>query len=120
MTSSPSGDNNRVALSVVGSTENAIDVPAAPGRTTVESRTSAEVQPKTPPKAGRARASRVKTRPGKARETPEPGTESSRKSSGEFDLTSPEFYLNRELTWLAFNKRVLNEAADSRGRCSSG
>ena len=30
------------------------------------------------------------------------------------DLRSPELYLNRELTWLAFNKRVLNEAGDDR------
>jgi len=31
-----------------------------------------------------------------------------------FDLHSPEYYLNRELTWLEFNKRVLSEAADVR------
>ncbi|WP_275099109.1 polyphosphate kinase 1 [Sedimenticola hydrogenitrophicus] len=30
------------------------------------------------------------------------------------DLDSSEFYLNRELTWLEFNKRVLHEAADER------
>lgn len=30
------------------------------------------------------------------------------------DLRAPELYLNRELTWLQFNKRVLNEARDQR------
>ena len=30
------------------------------------------------------------------------------------DLDDSQYYLNRELTWLAFNQRVLNEAADSR------
>jgi len=31
-----------------------------------------------------------------------------------FDLQSPEWYLNRELTWLEFNKRVLHEGQDKR------
>ena len=31
-----------------------------------------------------------------------------------FDLTSPEWYLNRELTWLEFNRRVFNESKDTR------
>jgi polyphosphate kinase len=31
-----------------------------------------------------------------------------------FDLSAPEWYLNRELTWLEFNKRVLWEAEDER------
>ncbi len=30
------------------------------------------------------------------------------------DLSSSEYYLNRELTWLQFNRRVLNEAHDER------
>ncbi len=32
----------------------------------------------------------------------------------QFDLTDSEWYLNRELTWLAFNSRVLHEAEDTR------
>jgi len=31
-----------------------------------------------------------------------------------FDLSSPEYYLNRELTWLEFNRRVLHEGQDLR------
>lgn len=34
--------------------------------------------------------------------------------SPEFDLKSPEWFLNRELTWLEFNRRVLHEGQDSR------
>jgi len=35
-------------------------------------------------------------------------------SQPDFDMDDPKWYLNRELTWLAFNQRVLNEAKDSR------
>ena len=31
-----------------------------------------------------------------------------------FNLDAPEWYFNRELTWLAFNKRVLHEGQDER------
>jgi len=36
------------------------------------------------------------------------------KPDAETDLRSPELYLNRELTWLGFNNRVLAEAGDNR------
>jgi polyphosphate kinase len=35
-------------------------------------------------------------------------------SADEYDLDSPDLYLNRELTWLSFNWRVLHEAEDDR------
>ena len=35
-------------------------------------------------------------------------------TKSEFDLFDSQWYLNRELTWLAFNSRVLHEAEDTR------
>jgi polyphosphate kinase len=35
-------------------------------------------------------------------------------ADGRHDLGNPEYYLNRELTWLNFNFRVLAEAEDQR------
>lgn len=42
----------------------------------------------------------------------QPSTEAPQPESGSIDLKSPEYYINRELTWLAFNKRVLELAVD--------
>ncbi len=44
----------------------------------------------------------------------EPQSAAEKKSALTFDLKSSDLYLNRELTWLEFNKRVLSEAADDR------
>jgi len=46
--------------------------------------------------------------PGDDRPVPVPGPD------GEWDLDRPELYLNRELTWLSFNSRVLGLAEDDR------
>lgn len=41
-------------------------------------------------------------------------TRRTRMSAGEINLSDPTWYLNRELTWLEFNSRVLHEAEDER------
>src|SRR3970040_1907162 len=44
----------------------------------------------------------------------EPAAESAAETPPRLNLRAPEYYLNRELTWLAFNRRVLAEAQDRR------
>ncbi|MGD8608662.1 MAG: polyphosphate kinase 1 [Myxococcales bacterium] len=45
---------------------------------------------------------------------PAPKQENRKTRKALIDLSSPEYYLNRELTWLAFVKRVVHEADDER------
>ena len=56
----------------------------------------------------KSRSGRGKPHEAPVGETPAPPPEP------EIDLEAPEWYLNRELTWLAFNQRVLREAQDER------
>ena len=42
---------------------------------------------------------------------PQPSGGVKQAASPDFDLKAPEWYLNRELTWLEFNRRVLQMAA---------
>nr|WP_321468005.1 polyphosphate kinase 1 [uncultured Desulfobulbus sp.] len=44
----------------------------------------------------------------------EQNMEADGKKAQAIDLTAPEWYLNRELTWLEFNRRVFNESKDER------
>lgn len=60
------------------------------------------------------------TREDRCPSEPPPATSAGKASSpaperkSAIDLSSSQWYLNRELTWLAFNERVLHEAEDSR------
>jgi polyphosphate kinase len=66
--------------------------------------------PESEPK-GRTRKPASKAKPAGGAEGVGRSTAGSR---AEIDLDDPGLYLNRELTWLAFNKRVLHEAVDPR------
>jgi polyphosphate kinase len=49
----------------------------------------------------------------RARATGQTSVETGANTTTSFNLDDPELYLNRELTWLSFNRRVLHMASDS-------
>ena len=55
-----------------------------------------------------------KTEAGNAKSALKKGTGASLLPGSQFDLGDSQWYLNRELTWLEFNRRVLHEAEDER------
>ncbi|MEM7025889.1 MAG: RNA degradosome polyphosphate kinase, partial [Pseudomonadota bacterium] len=63
--------------------------------------------------AGTTAAAEV-TRPGRGRGSKARPQNPAQDVLASVDLKSHELYLNRELTWLRFNRRVLHEARDER------
>ncbi|MGW8264963.1 MAG: hypothetical protein ACWGSQ_01270 [Longimicrobiales bacterium] len=72
----------------------------------------AGLEPTTPPDGSETGDQILSREPPRTPPDPTPLPEARR--DGSFDLQTPECYLNREITWLNFNYRVLQEARDSR------
>ncbi|MEI6702611.1 MAG: RNA degradosome polyphosphate kinase, partial [Deltaproteobacteria bacterium] len=59
------------------------------------------------PKSPMPESAKTKAATKAKKDTPVPG-------ATQFDLSDSQWYMNRELTWLSFNRRVLHEAEDDR------
>jgi polyphosphate kinase len=96
------------------------DTPSRMRRATAsitEGQSADELQPRSPGGAGAEAKASARRRAKTAKRPPAPSEESAAEPTEapeRFDLDAPELYLNRELTWLKFNKRVLHEAQDRR------
>jgi len=69
---------------------------------------------KTDPEPGAEATQPVERRSAKKKTAEPPVADAGAESPPQFDLGDSQWYLNRELTWLEFNKRVLHEADDPR------
>ncbi len=65
-------------------------------------------------KAKSGKGKSVKQKPAKTGSTSKAAQTTDPLAEPAFDLTDSQWYLNRELTWLMFNQRVLHEAEDPR------
>ncbi|MDH3472192.1 MAG: polyphosphate kinase 1 [Rhodospirillales bacterium] len=98
--------------------QTAVEASPLPTEAPVSARNGAEPGTTRPVKSGSAKSARqrrAKTKAdGKGVTEPASGEAPASETARSFDLTSPEWYLNRELTWLSFTGRVLHEARDKR------
>ena len=83
--------------------------PAKPADTLKLVKSAKKVKP-----VARAKAGQLFTSASEAHPSPDALPPTPPESAILFDLNDPTLYLNRELTWLEFNRRVLHEAEDQR------